>query len=168
MEVADGGTWKQPVITERRGRGLTMVRGLVDSLEIERGPEGTTATIRHGAHRRAGVPDRGGSAARPEPEHFDVWSTGGPEPTVTLVGPIDGTTAGEAATYLNLALAEAGAVVTVDLGRVTLLASRGVDLLFGLAEQARSLGLQVDLVAPNGSPAQQIMSLVRLPYQPAG
>lgn len=168
VDVVDTGSWKFPVVTSGRGRGLALVRRLVDGLEVRRSPHGTTATIRHLVHRPAGLLPRTTSAApvapAADPEFFDVWSRGGPEPVVAVVGPLDAAGTAEAAGHLALALTEAGAVVTVDLTRTTLLASAGVDLLFRVLEQARDVGLAVSLVAPAGSPAQHVLSLVRLPH----
>lgn len=165
LDVIDQGTWKLPVVTARRGLGLALVRQLVDTLDIERSPHGTRACIRHTVHRRAGLLERATPAARPDPEHFDVWTNGGPQPTVTLVGPLDATHAAEVKAHVDLALTEAAAVATVDLTDVTLLASAGVNLLFHLTEQAQALGRRIDIIAPNGSPAQHILTLVRLPYR---
>lgn len=168
LDVVDGGSWKFPVVTSGRGRGLALVRGSVDDLEMDRSPSGTTARVRHALRRPAGLLHRTPPPVRPpaDPEHFDVWSRGGPEPVVTVVGPLDGAGTAETASHLTLALTEAGSVVTVDLGRVTLLASAGVDLLFRVLEQARDAGLGVDLLAPVGSPAQHVLSLVQLPFVP--
>jgi serine phosphatase RsbU (regulator of sigma subunit)/anti-sigma regulatory factor (Ser/Thr protein kinase)/anti-anti-sigma regulatory factor len=165
LEVIDRGSWKLPVITKQRGRGLALVRLLVDELQIEQSPHGTTASIRHLVNRPAGLLDVPGSHTEPDPEHFDVWSQGSPEPVITFIGPLDAANIAEAAAYLDLTLTEAAAVITVDLTRVTLLASSGVDLLFRVIEQAHALGLELNLIAPNGSPAQHVLSLVRLPYQ---
>ncbi|MEU7903358.1 SpoIIE family protein phosphatase [Actinoplanes sp. NPDC049118] len=167
LDVIDGGSWKLPVVTAQRGRGLALVRALVDQVEIARLPHGTTASIRHAVRRRAGLLERPAPHAEPDPELFDVWAQDGPQPALTLIGPLDAANVADAAAHLDLALTEAAAVVTVDLSRVTLLASAGVDLLFRATEQARVLGLQVDLIAPNGSPAQHVLTLVGLPYQTA-
>lgn len=165
LAVTDRGSWKLPVITAQRGRGLALVRQLVDSLQIERSTHGTTACIRRHVHRPAGLLGRPGPHTGADPEHFDVWAQDGPEPVVSLIGPLDATNIVEAAAYLGLAVTEAAAVVTVDLSRVTLLASAGVDLLFRVTEQVHALGLRIDLVAPNGCPAQHVLALVRLPYR---
>ena len=164
LEVADRGGWKLPLVTSGRGRGLALVRQRVDQLDLDRGAAGTTATVRHALRRAAGLLDRRAPRARADPEHFDVFGRGGSRPAVTVVGPLDGGTAGETAAYLQLAITEADEAVLLDLARTTLLASAGVDLLFRVSDEARAHGVELDVVAPNGSPAQQVLELVRLPY----
>jgi anti-sigma regulatory factor (Ser/Thr protein kinase) len=44
--VRDYGSWRPPRGTNR-GRGIKMMEALVDSVDIDRGDEGTTVTIRH-------------------------------------------------------------------------------------------------------------------------
>ncbi|MBP2417025.1 SpoIIE family protein phosphatase [Microlunatus capsulatus] len=170
LRVSDSGSWKMPIVTESRGRGLALVRQLVDELQVEGTAAGTTATVRHVVHRPAGLltsAEGPRPSARVDPEHFDVYATGGPEPVVTIVGPLDGTHTSEVSVYLNLALTEAATTATVDLTRLTLLASCGVDQLFRVDRQARALNLRLQLIAPNGTPAQHVLELVRLPYQQA-
>ncbi len=165
LDVVDDGTWKLPIITGQRGRGLALVRELVDELEIARSNDGTTARVRHLLTRTAGLFSGVVSHAERDPEHFDVWAEGGPEPVLTVRGPLDATTSTEVAAHLNLALTEAATDVTVDLTLVSLLASAGVDTLFGLTERARALGLRMTLIAPNGTPAQHVLGLVGLPHR---
>lgn len=164
VEVADRGSWKRPLVTGGRGRGLALVRQVVDQLDLDRGPGGTTATVRHALRRSAGLLDRGAPQDTTDPEHFDVFARGGSRPSVTVVGPLDGATSAETAAYLQLAVTEADEAVLLDLAGTTLLASSGVDLLFRVADHARTVGVELDVVAPNGSPAQQVLELVRLPY----
>jgi serine phosphatase RsbU (regulator of sigma subunit)/anti-sigma regulatory factor (Ser/Thr protein kinase)/anti-anti-sigma regulatory factor len=160
VEVVDQGTWKIPVADGQRGRGLALVRLLVDHFELDDRPDGTTARIRHTVSRPAGLLDHPLSGP-PEPlQLFDVYATGGPDPVVTVIGPFDALTAAEAKPYLSLALTEAAEAVTIDLTGVTLLASAGVDLLFSVAEQAREIKRALTVIAPTGSPAQHILTLV--------
>jgi anti-anti-sigma regulatory factor len=95
-----------------------------------------------------------------------VWPDDSHQPVITIVGPLDTVNTTEAAAYLDLALTHATTAITIDLTQVTLLASTAANLLFRVTEQAHALGLELTLIAPNGSPAQQILSLVHLPYQP--
>ena len=45
ITVTDTGRWRQPE-DDRRGRGLTLMRELMDDVEIEPGPDGTRVTLR--------------------------------------------------------------------------------------------------------------------------
>jgi len=166
LEVADRGSWKLPVLTGERGRGLALVRRLVDRLEVDRSPDGTTATVHQALRRPAGLLERRvAPPATSEREHFDVFAEAVDPPRVVVVGPLDAATAAETGAYLELALSEADDRASLDLSATTLLASAGVDLLFRVAERARAVGVELELVAPNGSPAQQVLDLVRLPYR---
>ena len=52
--VQDFGTWREPPRTTDRGRGLVLIRALMDSVEIEPAPRGTRVTM----HRRlTGAPE---------------------------------------------------------------------------------------------------------------
>ena len=44
--VRDSGSWRPPRGTNR-GRGIMMMEALVDSVEIDRGDDGTTVTLHH-------------------------------------------------------------------------------------------------------------------------
>jgi serine/threonine-protein kinase RsbW len=44
--VQDEGHWRTPGRTDQRGRGLTVMRSLVDDLAIVPSPSGTTVTLR--------------------------------------------------------------------------------------------------------------------------
>jgi serine phosphatase RsbU (regulator of sigma subunit)/anti-sigma regulatory factor (Ser/Thr protein kinase) len=47
ISVTDTGTWKRPDARTERGRGITIMRELMDHLEINKRPSGTSVTIRH-------------------------------------------------------------------------------------------------------------------------
>jgi anti-sigma regulatory factor (Ser/Thr protein kinase) len=72
VTVRDEGTWKRPRRSDR-GRGLPLMRALMDSVEIERGQRGTTVTLRRAlASRQPGVTSgtnrTGSSSSRTTPE----------------------------------------------------------------------------------------------------
>ena len=171
VEVADRGNWKLPILTSQRGRGLALIRQLVDELQLDRPPHGTTARLLHPMRRSAGLLPTPGAAPRVgseqyrNREEFIIWATDGPQPTLTVLGPLDSEHTTELGAHLQLAITEAAAAITVDLSGLTLLASAGVDLLFTTVDQARAAGIEVNLQAANGSPAQQVLDLVRLPHQ---
>jgi serine phosphatase RsbU (regulator of sigma subunit)/anti-sigma regulatory factor (Ser/Thr protein kinase) len=45
IRVADDGTWRQPVEDSTRGRGIVIMRGLMDSAEIVQKPKGTEVVL---------------------------------------------------------------------------------------------------------------------------
>ena len=162
VQVEDSGSWKIPVLGVDRGRGHALLRQASVGLAVDTSTEGTTVTATLEATRPAGMLETTGPGRAHEPEFFDVWSHGGPEPFVALVGPLDAGNVPLADPHLQLALSEAGTHLTVDLSGASLLASAGVDLLFRILDHARAAGLEVRLIAPNGSPAQHVLSLVGL------
>jgi anti-sigma regulatory factor (Ser/Thr protein kinase) len=52
IEVGDRGTWRE-ARGEHRGRGLTLMRGLMDAVDVDREPDGTTVRLRRTLQRRA-------------------------------------------------------------------------------------------------------------------
>jgi anti-sigma regulatory factor (Ser/Thr protein kinase) len=53
FRVVDGGMWREASADPMRGRGLELIRSLVDDLVIDRSDEGTTLHLRW-SHRRIG------------------------------------------------------------------------------------------------------------------
>jgi anti-sigma regulatory factor (Ser/Thr protein kinase) len=47
MVIKDRGRWRAPSRTDQRGRGLTVMRRLVDDVEIDPSASGTTVFLRH-------------------------------------------------------------------------------------------------------------------------
>jgi anti-sigma regulatory factor (Ser/Thr protein kinase) len=58
--VSDKGGWREPRESDR-GRGLDLMRALMDEVELEAGDDGTTVRMK----RRLGVASRNGAAAEP-------------------------------------------------------------------------------------------------------
>src|SRR3954453_4134475 len=46
VDVSDDGHWKSPIASPERGRGLTLIRGLVSDARIVTGASGTTVHLR--------------------------------------------------------------------------------------------------------------------------
>src|SRR3954470_516266 len=46
VDVSDDGHWKPPIASPERGRGLTLIRGLVSDTRIATGASGTTVHLR--------------------------------------------------------------------------------------------------------------------------
>ncbi|HET7388848.1 MAG TPA: SpoIIE family protein phosphatase [Nocardioidaceae bacterium] len=161
--VADGGKWVKPSGSD--GRGLGMVGGLVDEFSLDHADTGTTARVRHRLSRPALLLTGAGPATQahgtlPVEADFDI-GVDAASGTLTVQGAIDSVNADR----LRAALLEASGggtkALDVELSQVTLLASAGVRVLHEL--RSGNLGL---FAAP-GSPAQQVLELVNLPYQAA-
>lgn len=165
MRVVDHGRWRTPTDDPERGLGLAMSRTLVDTLEVVGSDQGTTATAHHPLSRPAGplvdlVAHTTGTAAGQE-ETCDIWShqaqTG---PVVGANGPLDARSVPELEAHLALAFSDDARVVTLDLGGVTLLASAAVHALLRAVEGGRRAGTELVAVAPPGSAAHHILTLV--------
>jgi anti-sigma regulatory factor (Ser/Thr protein kinase) len=74
LAVRDHGTWRTPRESER-GRGLPLMRALMDSVEVEPGPHGTTVTLRRSlgtqSGRTNGTKRTGSSSSRTTPDAED-------------------------------------------------------------------------------------------------
>ncbi|MCD2188992.1 ATP-binding protein [Actinomycetospora soli] len=56
VDVADDGRWRPaPTDAGRRGRGLAMMRALVDDVTVEAGPRGTCVRLVHHGRREPGA-----------------------------------------------------------------------------------------------------------------
>jgi ABC-type transporter Mla MlaB component len=176
VEVRDQGRWRQrrggtipgdetrmPLLG--RGRGLEMVRGLLDTLHVEPGPDGTTVRITHRLTwpARLLTTDEVHSGATPAPPRRpdtaqlhvanQATSTG---TRLRLDGPLDAATAQGLEIELQRRTRGGTQAVTLDLTGVTHLASAGVAVLHTVK------GLR--FFAPAGSVAQQVLTLVALPH----
>jgi PAS domain S-box-containing protein len=162
--VTDHGGWRVPERQPARGRGLALTAQLVQSLRVDPGADGTTATVRHFLSRPARLLtgfDDFLAAPVPPGELVVTELPGGDETRVRLDGPVDAASAALARQDL-LRRSRGGTVpMTVDLSGVTHLASAGVSALHLVAESHRD-GAPLTLVALPGSPARQILDLVGL------
>jgi anti-anti-sigma factor len=152
--VEDDGTWRPvPADAGFRGRGLLLIRRLAEDVTVEQGPAGGT-TIRFRVPA-APVRDEGprrhlAEAVRGHGVTLQVL--GG---RVELAGELDLASTQEVAPGLFAALGSGSGEATLDLRRVTYLASAGLGLLLEAAERCRAghRPLRV-LVDPAGSPAR--------------
>ncbi|MFB9177972.1 SpoIIE family protein phosphatase [Dactylosporangium sucinum] len=167
VRVADRGTWREPDHVSERGRGLAVTAQLVDALRLDRGSGGTVAEVRHRLTRPASMlsPAAPPPAAVPRPRppaELSIVDTG--KGSVTVAGPVDAATA--ARMQHELLYRSRGGVLdlTVDLSGVTHLASAGVAALHTVAARHRAQGSAFVLLAPEGSAARHVLSLVALPF----
>ncbi len=163
VRFEDRGRWAAPVVGGSRGRGLTMVRELVDRLVLQGAEDGTVATIRHRlsrpAHMLTGSLTAAGNQAESGDEPFRLTAD---EECLQLAGDLDR----HGLDDLRQALddrAGAGRIV-LDLREVTRLPSAAVQVLHHLCRDSAERGQELVLFAPPGTTAQHVLELVRLPY----
>lgn len=163
LTVSDTGTWRPAGADPgTRGRGLLMMRGSMDSVDIETGAEGTTVLL---DRRLSTAPVLGpGAAAQhrsggPVEAELTVTLRRSQQPKIVLAGPIDISTVANLRTELWSAARGGALPLTVDLADVTHLASTGIALLFEFVEDTATGGREVRLIAPPGSPARSAMAV---------
>lgn len=164
VSFADSGRWLEPRDKESSGRGLRMVRGMVDRLIVSRDEHGTVATIEHRLSRPArmltGVTTAAGRrAGRMVEEPFSVTSEGA---RLRCVGRLDAAHVDDLQGALSDTVGSDR--VVVDLTGVSLLSSAAVQALHGARRGAADRGQDLVLHAPAGTTAQHVLELVRLPY----
>jgi anti-sigma regulatory factor (Ser/Thr protein kinase)/anti-anti-sigma regulatory factor len=166
ISVQDWGRWRESGDegAADQARGLAIVRGMVDRVDVDTGDSGTLVTLRHRLGRPArmltGV-ETGASPLAPAggdrpfglSRHGDRFSVSGPVHA-------------DHVPRLREALRDAAGWrrVVLDLGGVTLLPSVAVQALYRARQEAAQRRQQLVLFAPPGSPAQHVLELVRLPY----
>lgn len=160
--VIDRGQWKDHRDGARgRGRGLAMAEALVSEARIMHGAGGTTATLTHRLSRPARfVTDtmvrRAAFQQTIDSEFVSLVESG----RVVVRGDVDSTTAATLDRQIAVESRSGIAPVTIDLSAVTHLGSAGVGALAAACDRARKQGTECVLVAPPGSPAHHVLSLV--------
>ncbi|OBH43979.1 SpoIIE family protein phosphatase [Mycobacterium mantenii] len=164
--VRDRGRWKDHLEGETgRGRGLAMAEALVSEAHVSHGAEGTTASVTHQLSRPANfIADSVVSRAtgrRPVSAEFvsEVSEPG----RIVVSGDVDSNTASTLDRQIAVESRSGVAPLTVDLSGVTQLGSAGVSALAAARERAQRQGSEYVLVAPPGSPAHHVLSLVQIP-----
>lgn len=167
IEIADGGAWREPDRSGDRGRGLAMAGGLVDTLEIDRTPAGTTARIIHRLRRHVELLTDVSGAHVPGPSRAGDFGCEVGEGLLRVSGPVDRASVDSFRSAFGRASSGGTQPVVVDLDAVTHLASCGVQALveaLAPASPSRGAAAGIRLLAPVGSPAQHVLELVGLPY----
>ncbi len=164
--VTDRGTWKDHRAGERgRGRGLAMAEALVTESHVTHGSEGTTATLTHRLSRPAtfvsdSVVSRVSFQRAVDSEFVSLVADNG---RIVVRGEVDSHTASTLDRQIAVESRSGVASLTIDLSAVTHLGSAGVSALAAARDRARRQGADCVLVAPPGSPAHHVLSLVQIP-----
>jgi anti-anti-sigma factor len=165
--VVDRGQWKDYQEGEQgRGRGLAMAEALVGHSRVTSGPDGTTATLTHRLSRPANfvtdpVVSRSTYQRAIDSEFVSMVGSAG---YIVVSGDIDSNTAPTLDRQIAVESRSGIAPLTIDLSAVTHLGSAGVSALAAARDRARSQGGDCVLVAPPGSPAHHVLSLVQIPF----
>jgi anti-anti-sigma factor len=142
-----------------------MAEALVSESRVSHGPDGTTATLTHRLTRPANfvtdlVVSRNSHPRDLNSEFASVVAEGG---RIIVRGEVDSHTASTLDRQIAVESRSGIASLTIDLSAVTHLGSAGVSALAAARDRARRQGGECVLVAPPGSPAHHVLSLVQIP-----
>ena len=168
--VIDRGRWKDYWEGEQgRGRGLAMAEALVSRAHLTYGPDGTTATLTHRLSRPANfvtdtLVSRSTYQRAVDCEFVSLVGSGELAGRIVVSGDVDSNTASTLDRQIAVQSRSGIAPLTIDLSAVTHLGSAGVSALTAARDRARRQGGDCVLVAPPGSTAHHVLSLVQLPF----
>ena len=157
VTVWDHGTWRPPDRDPGdRGRGLLIMRQLVDGVVLEERPRGTTVTLSLRLRRTPDVdPDHPVSAA----SATVTVDRDGACPVVAVTGAVDEFSAEQ----LRIRLLEAShggtARVELDLNGATLFSSAAVRVVLAIARIARDEGWRLVVHAPEGGVTRHVLRI---------
>jgi GAF domain-containing protein/anti-sigma regulatory factor (Ser/Thr protein kinase) len=150
LVVRDRGTWRPPPADPgARGRGLLIVRSLMDAVDIDDASDGTTISVRYRPGAVPAPPPRGPVG----PPSVHVTRADG-VPVAVLHGEIDRSNAEALAPEL---LALGPGPLVVDLSPLAFLGSAGVQVLFAVAQAGR-----LAVVAPPHAPYRRALEFAEL------
>jgi anti-anti-sigma factor len=163
MRVRDEGRWRPPSedAPGLRGRGLFLMRNVMDRVDVEHDAGGTEVRM----SLRAGVVPP--APARPAPTGPAVPASlafaAAPDGTLVglLRGEIDASHTSSLREQIERA-AERGGDIALDLDGVGYIDSSGARLLVDVAKRLSAAGGRLELRAPSGSPARRLIALCRL------
>ena len=157
VTVRDEGTWRPPDRDPGdRGRGLLIMRQLVDTVTLDEQPRGTTVTLSVRLRRSPDI----------DPEH-PVTTAGasvsvdrdGPRPVVAVSGAVDEVSAEQMRIRLLEASHGGTGRVELDLAGVTLFSSAAVRVVLAIARIGRDEGWRLVVHAPDGGVTRHILQI---------
>lgn len=163
--VRDRGRWRNRG-PEQGGRGIRLMRALVDSADLVSGSSGTEVRLRRRLACALGSPvgdlPAGGAepwtARWPEgPEGTDGHSDG--VAVVRVTEEMDFSNAEPMGAELARAVSSEHLGLVLDLSEVTLLDSSGLRLLFRLGRRLERRRQQLRVVVPSGSPIRRVLDI---------
>jgi anti-anti-sigma factor len=157
VTVRDEGTWRPPDRDPGdRGRGLLIMRQLVDGVVLEEAEQGTTVTLSLRLRRTPDVEDDRPSASSAATVTVD---RDGPRPVVRVSGAVDEF----GAEQLRIRLLEAShggtGRVELDLNGVSLFSSAAVRVVLAIARIGRDEGWRLVVHAPEGGITRHILEI---------
>jgi anti-anti-sigma factor len=167
--VIDRGRWKDHRQGEQgRGRGLAMAEALVSHAHVTHSDAGTTATVTHRLSRPANfitdpLVSRATFQRVIDSEFVSLVGSGDLAGRIVVRGDVDSNTASTLDRQIAVESRSGVAPLTIDLTAVTHLGSAGVSALAAARDRARRQGGDCVLVAPPGTTAHHVLTLVQIP-----
>jgi anti-anti-sigma factor len=158
--VADEGRWRPvPADPGSRGRGLTLLRKLTTSVDLDRGPDGTVVRFVVALRPSGSAGPAAGSAPEDRPAEVTVAARNGHR-CIEVTGDLDLAGAAAVRDRLLAAVGVPGPLV-LDLTGLGALSSSGLGLLLEAA-RVRPVDVPADVLLPEGGPARRLLDLTGL------
>lgn len=162
--VSDHGRWKPPSADPgMRGRGLMLADALATESRIVGTDNGTTASISHRLSRPARIVIDPNVVPAAEPPAAPEFSTEVVDQHLVVKGDVDNATSPTLGTQIARQSRSGTHPLRVDLSGVSHMGSSGLRILAEALERSRQHGTELSLVAPAGSPAHHVLTVVGLP-----
>jgi len=157
VTVRDEGTWRPPNRDPGdRGRGLLIMRQLVEGVVLEEREQGTTITLSLRLRRSPEVDVSRPSASSAATVTVD---RAGPRPVVRVSGAVDEFGAEQMRIRLLEASHGGTGRVELDLGAVSLFSSAAVRVVLAIARMGRDEGWRLIVHAPEGGITRHILEI---------
>jgi anti-sigma regulatory factor (Ser/Thr protein kinase)/anti-anti-sigma regulatory factor len=167
VEVGDDGAWRssetRELLSDQGGRGLNLARLLTDELLLDLGSDGTRVLVRFEPQKPVSMY---AAPTRVPPRRDRSLAAEVRQGALALSGALDLSVADDLRQLLGRASLGATRDADVDLSDVDMLDSTAVQVLLDAQQASAGNGRTLGIVAAIGSPAQQVLELVRLPYRP--
>jgi anti-anti-sigma factor len=148
---------------------LALADALVSEVAVTRDQNLTTAALKYRLSRPARIvtDPRVNPAVETPALDYEFLATVDDAASIVVRGDVDSHSAPTLAGVIARQSRAGTAASTIDLRAVTHLGSAGVSVLADAHERARRHDTDCALVAPPGTPAHHVLSLVQLPIAPA-
>jgi anti-anti-sigma factor len=157
VTVRDEGTWRPPNRDPGdRGRGLLIMRQLVDGVVLEEEQKGTTVTLSLRLRRTPDIDEDRPSLASTATVIVDRE---GPRPVVRVSGAVDEFGAEQMRIRLLEASHGGTGRVELDLGGVSLFSSAAVRVVLAIARIGRDEGWRLVVHAPDGGITRHVLEI---------
>lgn len=160
--IEDDGTWRSPRDDADRGRGLPLMRAVMDEVSVAPSPSGTRVELTFNPRRR----DTGAAmgAAPPAAEPYSAETAGAGHDRLLVRGDVDEASAPLLAEALG-DLMRAGEPRAVDVTHLSYLGSAGVRVLVQAGRRAARSGSTLRVIVQDGGVAHRVLETAGVPAE---